>query len=495
MYNPPLGAFQACVRSVLEQTCDDWEWCLVDDCSTRREIDAALAELAGTDPRIRVHRRAVNGGIVAASNDAIAMATGEFIALLDHDDALVPTALADVTAMLSADPDDSIDYLYGNEMHVHADGTWFVPFEKPDWSPERFRASMYTCHLSVMRRSVVVDIGGFRDGFDGSQDHDLVLRATEAIGAAGRRVAHLPVMTYHWRHIASSVSRSRSTVGKAVENGRRAVQEQCDRLGIAARVEHGDLDGCYRLVRELPAQTRVTVVAATTGEVTAGPPHRLPVLDTLRHLTTGLDGVTFAVAHPVDLDPALDEIILEAAGQRWQPVPVVGTWTPAVALDQAVHACPGDVLVAVAPGLVPRHDLTPDWLETMAALALQPGVGICAALVATPDDRVLLAGWDEPEFRTFQLAGLPVGTGTAGNDLFIERECSQVSLAAAAIATPRWHEFKHHAATMLDWDAAGRALSKAMRAAGASAIWTPFARFDRVARLDEPRRALTTAAV
>ncbi|MFT3853927.1 MAG: glycosyltransferase [Ilumatobacteraceae bacterium] len=252
VYNPPLGAFLACARSVVEQTWTDWEWCLVDDCSTRREIDHALGELAAGSSRIRVRRRTVNGGLVAATNDAIAMATGELVAFLDHDDALTPTALADVAAMLDTDETGTIDYLYGDEMHVHADGTPFVPFQKPDWSPERFRASMYTCHLSVLRRSVIEAIGGVRDGFDGAQDHDLVLRATEHIAGAGRHVAHLPAMTYHWRHVATSVSRSRSTVGKAVENGRRAVQEQCDRLGIAATVVHGDLDGCYRLVREPP---------------------------------------------------------------------------------------------------------------------------------------------------------------------------------------------------------------------------------------------------
>ncbi|MFT3853926.1 MAG: hypothetical protein QM733_14465 [Ilumatobacteraceae bacterium] len=228
----------------------------------------------------------------------------------------------------------------------------------------------------------------------------------------------------------------------------------------------------------------MTVVVATAGEVTGTRPRRLPTVDTLGGIDTDTDGVTFVLAHPEAIDPAIDDILLQAARTRWQPVPVTGTWTPAVALDQAVHAHHGDVLIAVAPGLVPRADLTPDWLATMAALALQPGVGLVGALVATPADEVLLAGWEEPEFRAFQLAGLPVGTGTAGNDLFIERECGQVSLAAAAVATSRWHELKHHAATMTDWDGAGRALSTAMRDAGLAAVWTPFARFDRVTALD-----------
>ena len=111
------------------------------------------------------------------------MADGDFIALLDHDDAIVPTALADVVAALDGPAGTDVDYLYTDEAHVLADGRESAHFLKPDWSPERFRSSMYTCHLSVLRRSVVDDIGGFREGFDGSQDHDLILRATEHIAA------------------------------------------------------------------------------------------------------------------------------------------------------------------------------------------------------------------------------------------------------------------------------------------------------------------------
>ncbi|MEO6156676.1 MAG: glycosyltransferase, partial [Ilumatobacteraceae bacterium] len=149
------------------QTDAEWEWCLVDDCSTRAEVAVALAALAADEPRVRVHHRSTNGGIVAASNDALAMATGEFVALLDHDDALTPTALADVRSMLDGDGGDLIDYLYTDEAHVLTDGREAAHFLKPDWSPERFRASMYTCHLSVLRRTVVDAIGGFRLGFDG----------------------------------------------------------------------------------------------------------------------------------------------------------------------------------------------------------------------------------------------------------------------------------------------------------------------------------------
>ncbi len=480
VYNPPLGAFLACADGVRSQTDPDWEWCVVDDHSGRPEVLDALDSLAAADPRIRVRRRAVNGGIVAATNDALQMATGEFVALLDHDDKLLPTALADVATMLDAERGATIDYLYTDEAHVFTDGRETAHFLKPDWSPERFRSSMYTCHLSVLRRSVIASVGGFRAGFDGSQDHDLILRATEQITAAGRRVAHLPLLTYHWRNVSSSVSRAGDTLDRAIEQGRRAVQEQCDRLGIAATVEHGEVAGCYRLRRTVAPTAPVTVVVATAGEVSPMRPHRLAALSTVERLTTTHAGARLVVVHPAGLAPAVVELLDAAAGSRWERLPIGGPWGLAVALDRAVQAYPGEVLISVAPGLVPRVDLTPDWLETLVGLAAQPGVGLAGGLVATPEDVVVHAGWDTPNYRWYELEGMRVGTTSSGNDLFIERECSQVSLGAAAISRPHWNELKHAAAAALDWDSAGRALSDALTGSGLATVWTPFARFDRV---------------
>lgn len=477
VYNPPLGAFLACAAGVRNQIDPDWEWCVVDDCSTRVEVREALDRLSAADERIRVLHRTTNGGIVAATNDAVAMAAGEHVVLLDHDDKMIPTALADVAAMLDAPGGDEIDYLYTDEAHVLTDGRETAHFLKPDWSPERFRSSMYTCHLSVLRRRVVDEIGGFRTGFDGSQDHDLILRATEAITAAGRRIAHLPLLTYHWRNVSSSVSRASDTLDKAIERGRRAVQEQCDRLGIDAEVVHGEVDGCYRLLRRLPPATTATVVVATAGELSVARPYRLAATETLRRSSTTMPNVRLVVAHPAGLPAPLVDLLDDACGERWERLPVDGGWGLAVALDRAIQAYPGDVLVGVAPGLVP---VSPDWLETLAGLALQPGTGLVGGLVATPGGVVVHAGWDTPNYRWYELEGMKVGTTSSGNDLFIERECSQVTLGAAAIATPHWHELKHTAAAAADWNGAGKALSDALVGSGLATLWTPFARFDRV---------------
>ena len=487
MYDPPLGALLACIESVRRQTCTEWEWCVVDDASSRPEVLEALADAAAQDARIRVAHREVNGGIVAATNDALEMARGTFIALLDNDDALVPDALAIVAAALDGEAGDEIDYVYTDEAHVLADGRESAHFLKPDWSPERFRSSMYTCHLSVLRRSVVEDARGFRTGFDGAQDHDLILRATEAIAAAGRRVLHVPALTYHWRNISSSVSRASASLSRAVHNGRRAVQEQCDRLAIDAEVVHGPVAGCYRVVRRLPESTRVTVVVATRLEPPASRPYDLPVCPTLRSIAGwaaahAAAGVQLVVAHPADSPPELRELLDVELGPRWHPVPVPGEWTVATALDRAMTMYPADVLVSLAPGFVVRDDRTPDWLGAMAGLALSDGAGLVGAMLADRHDTVIHAGWDVPNYRWYELQGLRVGGTTSGNDLLIERECSEVSLAAAAVSMPVWREFRSAASG--GWHDAGRGFSRAAAAAGARTLWTPYARFDQRVAID-----------
>lgn len=485
VFDPPLGAFLACVNSVRAQSFTEWEWCLVDDCSTRPEVLAELVE-AATDPRIHVIHRARNGGIVAASNDALAIATGEFVALLDHDDALVPDAFASVIAALDSEAGAEVDYLYTDEAHVLADGRESAHFLKPDWSPERFRSSMYTCHLSVLRRSVVDRIGGFRTGFDGSQDHDLILRATEAIAAAGRRVLHLPILAYHWRNIASSVSRDSTTLSKAVLNGQRAVQEHCDRLGIDADVVHGPVAGCYRVARHIPPGLPITIAIATRLEGAAIRPFRLAVIDTMRSLSAWAlanapADVRLVVAYPASAPSEVVHLLLDEAGPEWHLVPVPGDvpgdWTVATALDRALLMYPADVLVSVAPGMVIRADRTPDWLSSLVGLARSDGAGLVGAMIADRYDVVLHAGWDIPNYRWYDLDGLQVGSTTSGNDLLIERECTQVSLAAAAIAFPQWREFRARAVG--DWHDAGRSLSHALVDAGARTLWTPYARFDQ----------------
>ncbi|MEO6156219.1 MAG: hypothetical protein ABIQ39_01165, partial [Ilumatobacteraceae bacterium] len=261
---------------------------------------------------------------------------------------------------------------------------------------------------------------------------------------------------------------------------RAAVQQQCERLGIDAEVVHGEIRGTYRLRRVVRPAMPVTVVLSSAGEVSAAHPRRLAAAATIAGLSCSHPGARLVLAHPAELSAPLVDL-LDAAGEtRWERLPVSGPWSPVVAVDRAAQAYPGTVIVSLAPGLVPRSDLTPDWLETLVGLALQPGAGLVGGLVATTDDIVVHAGWDTPNYRWYELEGMRVGSTSSGNDLFIERECSQVTFGAAAISAVHWNEFKHTAAAASGWDDAGRRLSDSLTASGLATLWTPYARFDRV---------------
>jgi hypothetical protein len=269
------------------------------------------------------------------------------------------------------------------------------------------------------------------------------------------------------------------------------VQDQCDRLGIDPQVVHGPLGGTYRVKRRLDPTTTVTVVMPTRAEGAATRPYRLAPAATMNALSisgAGAPATRLVTTYPADLPSELVTLLEQSTADRWHPLPVPpagapgSPWSIAAALDRGFLDYPCDVLVSVAPGLVPNVDLTPDWLQTMAALALSPGIGLVGALIADTDDTVIHAGWDVPNYRWYQLEGLRVATPSAGNDLLIERECTHVSLAAAAISAAHWRECRARAAG--GFDAAGRNLSDALTAAGARTMWTPYARFDQVVAID-----------
>ncbi len=383
IFETPAGVLATMLESVRAQTFADWELCLVDDASEQphvREIAAAAAE---EDPRIRLRARDQNGGIVAASNDALEMANGEFVALLDHDDELHPDALAAMHQALAASPE--ADFAYSDEDKLDAAGHHTGPFFKPDWSPERMRTQMYTCHLSVLRRSLVEEVGGFDPEFEGSQDWDLVLRVTER----ARAVVHVPRVLYHWRMIETSAASGEAAKPWAFEAGKRAVKAHCERIGLPARVER-DLEnpGVYHLEPELKEQPLVSIVIPTYGQVREVRYEAVVLaLNCARSIVErstyeNYEIVVVADAHtPADVIDDLKKI----CGERLQLVRFDRPFSFSAKINVGAVRSSGEHLLMLNDDI---EVIRPDWIERMVMYSGIPEVGAVGGRLLWQDGRL-----------------------------------------------------------------------------------------------------------
>jgi O-antigen biosynthesis protein len=384
VYNTPADVLWAMLESVRTQTFGDWELCLVDDRSTEPYVREMLEEAERADPRVRVAWREENGGIVATSNDALAMARGEFIALLDHDDELHPDALALVHEALVADPE--VDYVYTDEDKIDRGGHHSGPFFKPDWSPERMRTQMYTCHLSVMRRAVVEEVGGFDPEFEGSQDWDLVLKVTER----ARAVFHVPRILYHWRMLETSAAGGGEEAKPwAFEAGKRAIQAHCDRIDMAARAERDEADaGVYHLQPELRDQPLVSIVIPTCGQVREVRYEATVLVDhcvrSIVERSTYENYEIVCVADdstPANVYRELEEI----AGERVRFVPYSRPFSFSAKINLGAIRSEGKHLLLLNDDI---EVATPDWIERMVMYSELPDVGTVGGRLIWEDGRL-----------------------------------------------------------------------------------------------------------
>jgi O-antigen biosynthesis protein len=375
------------LRSVRRQSYGEWEHCLVDDGSRDPRLRQILDRAAAADSRIRVAYRELNAGIVAASNDALAMAGGEFVALLDHDDELHPDALAHVSEAIDRTPE--ADYVYTDEDKIDLRGHHSSPFFKPDWSPERLRTQMYTCHLSVMRRSLVEQVGGFDADFEGAQDWDLVLKVTER----ARGVVHVPRTLYHWRLLETSAASAAAAKPWAFEAGARAVQAHCDRIGLPAEVEMDAADpGVLHLKPKLDEQPLVSIVVPTAGQVRDV--RFEPVVLVENCVRSIVERSTYENYEIVcvtsdSFEPDIGERLREIAGERLRLVPYEGEFDFSAKINLgAVHST-GEQLLLLNDDI---EVTTPDWLERMVMYSGLEGVGAVGGRLVWGDTRLQHVG-------------------------------------------------------------------------------------------------------
>lgn len=368
-YNSPERWLREAVDSIRSQIYPRWQLCLVDDASTAPHVRPILEALAREDDRIRLSFRDDNGHISAASNDALGMAEGEFVGLVDHDDLLAPHALALVAIEIASHPE--ADLIYSDEDKIDLDGRRFGPYFKPDWNPDLMRCQNMISHFGVYRTSLAKQVGGFRQGYEGSQDWDLALRVIDASNAG--RIRHLPYVLYHWRTVPGSTSTSVDAKSYAIDAGRKAVGDHLARLGIraeAAHLRHGHLRIRYALPEALPQVSVIVALDRAEDEQ-----------ELRRHLASWIDRAGIPIAEIVLSGSA--EALASAAAARSSAVPLVAIESgPGAAnrLREGAVRAGGDVLVFLSPRLGPQTD---DWLSELVAHALRPGSGAVGACLTT----------------------------------------------------------------------------------------------------------------
>jgi GT2 family glycosyltransferase len=387
VHNPPVESLERCIASVLGQRVEDWQWCVVDDCSTDQRIVDRLSRLAESEPRVSYRRLDVNEGIVGATNAALALAEGAFIALLDHDDELTPDALARMAVVIDEVAD--LDAAYSDEEVWDTTLGRYIRFFKPAWSPERLRGQMYWNHLTMYRKSIVDEVGGFRSGFDGAQDHDLALRVSER----ARSIKHVPHVLYRWNIAPGSTVENPDAKPWAFDAGLKAVQEHLTRVGVDATAAHGPNLGTYTLRHTVGDEPLVSIIIPSRGPVSVietGIRHHL--IEVVRDIIERTDYANVEVLLVPDLDANMAEF---RAAEALDPirVKVLDSEPPPFNFSRKSNA--GAIIARGAYLLFLNDDIavrSAEWLKEMVGIAREDDVGAVGALLRFEDGSIQHGG-------------------------------------------------------------------------------------------------------
>lgn len=362
VYNVEEKWLAACVSSLQNQYYENWELCLADDASPSPHIKPLLEKYMELDTRIKVIYREKNGHISEATNSALEIATGDFIGFMDNDDELAPQALYEVVKALNED--QSIDFVYTDEDKITENGKRFNAFYKSNWNPELILNHNYITHFVVVKRSLLDQIGGLNTEFNGSQDYDFVLRATEK----AKNIKHISGMMYHWRAIESSTALNPESKGYAYVAGQRAVQAAVDRRGLKATVEIAEFYGSYKINYIYETVPKVSIVL--TNEV-----------EELDNYLKELIGRTVYPEYEILVPEVLKNMI---NGDYLQVRFVTETTREAM-----IQAATGDYILLLDAGLVPTKN---DWLKELMNAGQQETAGIVTGRVVDSRYRIETVG-------------------------------------------------------------------------------------------------------
>jgi O-antigen biosynthesis protein len=380
VYNPKPEWLSEAIESVRNQLYPNWELCIADDVSPNSAIRTLLERYAQEDSRIKVVFREKNGHISAASNSALEVAAGEWVALLDHDDLLPEYALYCVADAINDNP--ALQLIYSDEDKIDESGRRSDPYFKCAWNPDLFHSHNMFSHLGVYKKALLDDVGGFRVGFEGSQDYDLALRCVERVDVDA--IHHIPRVLYHWRVHAESTASGADAKPYAAIAGERALNEHFERTNVAGMVEYTGLG--YRARYSLPEKMPLVslIVPTRNGlqlirqcvesivEKTSYPNYEIIIVD-----NGSDDPGTLSYFESLKNDPRI-RVLRDDRPFNYSALN-----------NAAVEVANGELI-----GLV-NNDIeviSPDWLSEMVGIALQPGVGVVGAKLWYPNDTLQHGG-------------------------------------------------------------------------------------------------------
>ncbi len=380
IYNTDPEYLLPMIRSVQNQIYPYWQLCLVDDSSPKTYLKRILEQESIEDDRICIKLNDVNQGISVTTNDALEIATGDYVALLDHDDEITIDALYENAKLINQSPESEL--IYSDEDKKEMDGSRVDPYFKPDYSPDLLDTNNYICHFTVIKKSLIESIGGFREGMDGSQDHDLILRATNQ----AKKVSHIPRILYHWRKIPGSTAVEYDSKGYAWEAGRKAIEDLRQRTEQGVTVEFGVLKGSYRVVREINGNPLVSIIIPFKDK-----PELLDAcLNSILTKTTYNNFEVIGVSN--NSEQELTHKRMAHFSELDSRVKFIEHNVPfnfSEVCNQGVKSAAGDYVVLLNNDI---EIISSDWIERMLEHAQRDNVGAVGCKLLFPDGRIQHAG-------------------------------------------------------------------------------------------------------
>lgn len=472
--DPPLEFLKKAIESVQAQVWKKWELCIADDASINPQIRKYLSVLAKTDARIKLLFCEERGGISSATNKALELASGDFVAFLDHDDVLAPNALGEVVLAIREIPE--VGLVYTDEDKLDRKGRRCDPFFKPDWNPDLLRSMNYCSHFTVMRKSLVLEVGGLDSSMDGAQDWDLLLRVTEKLSS--EKIKHIPKVLYHWRISPRSTARSGKAKPHIIEAGKKLLTHHLQRTNRSfLAVENIHEGGHWRIKYSLPSPPPLVSIIIPTRN---GYALLKQCIESIENKTDYPYYEILIADNDSDDAKTLSYFSQKEDGKKIRIIKTPGAFNYSSINNRAAACARGEILVLLNNDI---EIVARDWLVELVSHAIRPEIGAVGALLYYPDGKIQHAGVVLGIAGPMKVGGIAGHVGkyfspkqaVGGNRTHVAQNFSAVTAACLAVRKKLFEEIGGFDEINLPVSFNDVDFCLKILKAGYRNLWTPFA--------------------